>query len=484
MKAEETVFSGRYSNNGADPMWCLGNTCIARRGEDVFVSAYERLAGFEPYNDCRWVLLKRTPAGWERQQADDTGRQREPSPLGCLPDGRLVLSSNPTLLPSDASGGGPARPELIEFDAANPTAPARRQQPKWSGTPPFNQHSYRSMAVDGTNGELILFQNVDYSHSEWAFRARNGEWLSGQLQWPPYSATDLAPFGATHARVNYPVVRLRGRAAHFMGTSSFDNWSRVTTAEELERYTGKDAGSMDGWIFGLRARRVRYTWTERIGETPFHKWVEIDDALDDGGLVFPGDLHVDESGTVHLLWYKGPMQQYARDKWFPDIELRASIRYATLRDGKVLQRRVLTEAGKHRTVKMFGEVPNTGSVAFHGQTKKILRGGVLATPRFHVTPDGGLFVVYYVSDGAGLSENRIMEIRADGTTFPAITIPLKHPLIQFFTATPRAGCAPSWTLDLLGRRRGTRCPIEATDNEEHDDTLSYARVNLIGNGAT
>jgi len=55
VKAEETVFSGRYSNNGASPMWCLGNTCIARLGEDVFVSAYEWLPG-----QLQWPLYGST----------------------------------------------------------------------------------------------------------------------------------------------------------------------------------------------------------------------------------------------------------------------------------------------------------------------------------------------------------------------------------------------------------------------------------------
>ena len=33
VEAEETVYSGRYSNNGAGPMWCYGNTCIVWLGE-------------------------------------------------------------------------------------------------------------------------------------------------------------------------------------------------------------------------------------------------------------------------------------------------------------------------------------------------------------------------------------------------------------------------------------------------------------------
>ena len=126
---------------------------------------------------------------------------------------------------------------------------------------------------------------------------------------------------------------------------------------------------------------------------------------------------------------------------------------------------------------MFGDVNHAGSVAFYGQSTRIPRGYVTGTSRFHVTPDGRLFVVYYVSDGAGLAENRILEIRADGAPSVPVTIPLKHPLRSFFTATPRAGCAPSWTLDLLGRRRARNLPYEeGTGNKESE--ISYARVRI------
>jgi hypothetical protein len=43
---------------------------------------------------------------------------------------------------------------------------------------------------------------------------------------------------------------------------------------------------------------------------------------------------------------------------------------------------------------------------------------------------------------------------------------------------PRAGCAPSWTLDLLGHRRGGWCPCDGTDSREWEGTISYAQVRL------
>ncbi|MGA2501397.1 MAG: hypothetical protein ABSH20_26960 [Tepidisphaeraceae bacterium] len=69
-------------------------------------------------------------------------------------------------------------------------------------------------------------------------------------------------------------------------------------------------------------------------------------------------------------------------------------------------------------------------------------------------PDGRLFVFLHarVRDAAGRNadENRLVEIHADGSIGAFIPVPLKQPLTTFFTASVRAGCASSDTLDLLG----------------------------------
>ena len=50
---------------------------------------------------------------------------------------------------------------------------------------------------------------------------------------------------------------------------------------------------------------------------------------------------------------------------------------------------------------------------------------------------------------------------------------MKHALTEFFTATPRAGCEPSFTIDLLGHRKGDFGLFTDTPT-----TLSYARVHM------
>lgn len=477
VKAEDKVFSDTYSDNGSSPMWCKGNTCIVRLEDKVFASAMERLPGFEPLNDCRWALMQRTEEGWRKQQADETGRQREPCPIGALPGNRLILSSNPTLLNPRETGGGPARPELLIFDAAAPKTPGQRLLPEWRGEPAFNQHSYRTLTVDGVNGEAMLFQNVGYTHSEWALLEKDGQWRTGQLQWPAYKESDLAPFGAKRVRVCYPTAALHDRTVHYCGTCSYDNWDRVRKVEDLG--LGSDLYSPDqpgikGRQLGNRSRRLLYTWTEKVGENPFHEWLEIDNTFNDGGWLSASDMYLSDDGTVHLLWYRAPMLRSLRDQRYPDIRRIFRIEYATLRKGEILNRQtLLTADGDDRILPT--DVSRQEVSTIHKNTA--IKGAPHTDPRFHITPDGRLFVVYYVSgrydDGEPCSENRIVQLFNDGTTSKSATIPLTHPLTQFFTATPRAGCAPSWNLDMLGYRCSD---FNSSNSKAKKATVSYAQV--------
>src|SRR6266702_421968 len=106
IEIEEEVYTYDPANNGAGPMWCAGSTCLVRVVQDVFASGLETLKDAKPLNNCRWMLFKRGPAGWEKVRVDDTDRTREPCPLAAFTDGRLFLSANPTLAAGAESGGG------------------------------------------------------------------------------------------------------------------------------------------------------------------------------------------------------------------------------------------------------------------------------------------------------------------------------------------------------------------------------------------
>jgi len=434
VEMEEDVYHYKPADNGAGPLWCHGSTCLVRIGQDVFASGLETLENCKPLNNCRWTLYKRGPDGWQLQQADQVGRTREPCPLVGFPDGRLLMSANPTLATDPNAYSGPARPEILQLSAASAKGEFQTILPVWDGKPEFTEHSYRSFAADGPRGELILFQNIGYTHAEWAFRDGAGAWrASGRLVWP---------FGAEYdkpqpIRVCYPNVALRDRAVYFCGVSDIIEPYKAWR-EYKKKLTGQD------WDYDIR--RLFFTWCPDVTSGKFHDWVEIASRDKTCGWIMPGDLWVGPDGAVHILWMERATDTRLREKFFPDVKQTHALQYALVRDGKVVSRRTLVLGGEDAS----GEIPGLG--------------------RFQVTPEGRLFVFYYVSgkdaQGRAVSENRLLEIRADGSATQPVTVPLKHPLTSYFTATVRAGSPPANVLDVLGERVGSSA------------TISYARIRL------
>jgi len=434
VEIEEDVYTYTNANNGAGPMWCGGSTCLVRSGDHVFASGLETDADAKPLNNCRWMLFHRGPNGWERAHMDD-GRTREPSPLATFHDGRVFLSANPTLGSGPQPNGGPARPDVFQFSARNPRAAPLSLPPEWQGEPKFTEHSYRSFAADGVAGELVLFQNIGYTHAEWTFRDRAGKWSAqGQLKWPWGAEYDKPE----PIRVCYPNVAVRNRAVHFFGVS--DVVEPYQAWREFKReLTGRQ------WDYDFR--RLFYTWTPDITRQPFAEWVEIASRDKTCGWLSPGDLWLAPNGDVHLLWSERAIDERLRAKFFPEAKQSHALNYAVVREGKVVRRRTLMES----TEAQPGVIGSAG--------------------RFQVTPDNRLFVVCYAAgtetDGRHVAENRILEILPDGSPGAPVRLPLGKPFTSYFTATGRGGSPPSRTLEMLGTRAGT------------GNTISYARVRLF-----
>jgi hypothetical protein len=434
VELEEEVYRFEPANNGAGPLWCNGSTCLVRIGEEVFASGLETLKGFKPLNNCRWTFWKRTADGWQLQQADRNGRTREPCPLAYFDGGPVFLSANPTLVTDPNAHSGPARPEVLQFDPADPKAPYQTLLPKWEGTPAFSEHSYRSFAADGPNRELIVLQNIGYTHAEWSFLDRSGAWsAAGKLVWP-WGAEYRHPRAV---RTCYPNVALKGRAVYFCGVSDIEEPNPEWQASK-KQLTGRS------WDYDFR--RLFYTWTPDVTKTKFHPWVEIASREKTCGWIMPGDLWVAPDGVVHLLWLERAIDERLRAKFFPDAKQSHALQYAQVRDGKVVLRRALVESVEGRP----GETASAG--------------------RFHVTPDNRLLVICYVAGvnaaGKHVAENRIMELAADGAIANQCSLPLKHPMTSYFTATIRAGSAPSTIIDMLGHRA------------DAPGAISYARIRL------
>ncbi|MGA2864758.1 MAG: hypothetical protein ABSF95_09745 [Verrucomicrobiota bacterium] len=433
VEVEEDVYTYAPADNGAGPLWCSGSTCLVRSGGQLLASGLETLKGLKPLNNCRWLLFQRTSAGWQLAQVDGTGRTREPCPLAGFPDGQLFLSVNPTLTPTNTYGG-PARPELLQFSAKDAQTPARRLLPAWDGSPAFTEHSYRSFAADGPGGELVLFQNIGYTRAEWTLRDRAGQWAAqGQLVWP--AGSDYPK--PEPIRVCYPDVALKSRAVHFCGVSDiiepYPEWRAYK-----KQLTGRD------WDYDFR--RLFYTWTPDITRDKFRSWLEIASRDRTCGWISPGDLWVAPDGAAHIVWTERALDERLRQKFFPEAKQSQALNYAVVREGKVAARRTLLVAEEGKS----NEIPSA--------------------PRFQVTPDNRLFLIFYVqgSDGSGqaVSENRLLELLPDGESGAPVRVPFKQPFTSYFTAGVRGGSPPSNTLELLGQRASA--PL----------TMSYARVRL------
>jgi hypothetical protein len=431
VEVEEDVYSYEPADNGAGPLWCSGSTCLVRAGKKLFASGLETIKDCPPLNNCRWTLFERVEKGWQLIQADTNDLTREPCPLAAFGDGRLLLSVNPTLRTNRQAGGGSAQPRVLQFPASD----AKRyetQLPVWAGAPKFTEHSYRSFASDAPNNELILFQNIDYSHAEWTFLGREGHWSAqGRLVWPWGAEYDKPQ----PIRVCYPSVAIKDRAVHFCGVSDilepYQKWR-----EFKKQITGRE------WDYDFR--RLFYTWTPDIRTGKFHEWIEIASRDKTCGWISPGDLWIGPSNTVHLLWMERALDERLRERFYPDAKQSHSLNYAVVRDGNVVLRRSLVEAEDG------GEIPSAG--------------------RFHITPDNRLFVFCYIHgtdrNGQAVSENRVFQVLENGNTTAPVRVPLKTPFTATFTTTVRAGSPLSEHIELLGQQGGK------------PRTMSYARIRL------
>lgn len=416
VEVEEEVYSYKDADNGANPMWCFGNTCIVRTGDTVFASGIRTLPDYVPLNNVRWMLYQNAASKWKQVADGGDSHEREPCPIVCFDDGRIFLSSNPNSCKPDQKDGS-AKPVVLQLSAEHPTSKPKFSAPKWNKELAFHAHTYRSFAADGPRHELVMFYSIAYDKTYWSFCDSKGQWSAqGELDFPWGKEYDEPQ----PVRVCYPTVQLKNRALYYSGVSDIEEPNKAWR-DFKKKLTG------DEWDYDFR--RLFYTWSDDITTGKFHPWVEIASRDKTCGWLFPCDLWVGPDKKVHILWTERAIDTRLREKFFPDAKQSVALNYAVIQEGKVILRK-----------------------AIH-QWEEGQKGGQLGRGRFHVTPDGRLLVLYYVE---GVSENRLIEIHSDGTFGVPVTVPLKHPLQRFFTAGVRGGSAPSMTIDILGESGNTQ----------------------------
>ncbi|MBK7709754.1 MAG: hypothetical protein IPJ37_01395 [Bacteroidales bacterium] len=229
---------------------------------------------------------------------------------------------------------------------------------------------------------------------------------------------------------------LKDRAVYFCGVSDI-----IEPKKEWRKFKREITGKE--WDYDFR--RLFFTWSDDITTGKFHPWIEIASREETCGWIFPSDLWVSPDGSVHILWTERALDERLREKFYPGAKQSHALNYAIIRNGNV----------STRTIALAEE---NGSEVIQGPG------------RFHVTPDNRLFVVYFIkginASGQQVSENRVVEIMADGIPGTSVVLPLKQPFSSFFTATVRGGSRPSEVIDMLGV------------SEDVKNTISYARIRL------
>ena len=435
VEVEEQVCSFEPADNGAGPLWCHGSTVVARHGNEVYVAGLETLADQQPLNNCRWVLYRRGAEGkgWQLVHRDFTGRTREPSPVAVLGSGDLLVSANPTLT-EPGERGGLAEPTVFRFDTDDPGAAPRRELPDWTGKPAFTEHSYRTFVGDGAAGEVLYMQNVGHDVAHMSLLRSDGQWQGvGELKWP-WASEYPKP---EPLRLCYPNVTMQSRAVHFFGVGDIvepiEEWR-----EEKHRITG---GAWD-YVF----RRLLYASTPDVSSQPFGEWVEIANFDSTAGYTRNRGIWVAPDGTVHLLWVQTNIDARLRDRFFPGEQIRHSLEYAMLRQGRVESQHALIAVAEGEE----GVVPNEA--------------------RFHQTESGKLLVLAQVSRASGGIEYRLADLsQSGGEGVTWVDVPFREPMAGIFlTNTVRGGSAPSSLIDLVG--------ISPSDA----NSLHYARIRVGG----
>ncbi|MBD3182203.1 hypothetical protein GF312_07920 [Candidatus Poribacteria bacterium] len=409
VEVEEIVATCEPPGNGAGPFWCYGSPLIFRWKDDVFVSAMETGEDVPLLCNTRWrIFRKHGNEDWVLMAVNDDFNQREPCPLVGFRDGRIFLSVNPSTQPKGTKYGN-CDPHLLEFSAKSPRNSGLPSVPAWEGEYVFTDHSYRGIAADGEQGEILLL-NIHAQTGEqlWSFRNSKGEWTgNGRIKFPIRSC--------------YPQVCLKDKAGHVMAIGDI-----VEPKEEWRKYKHEKTGRDWDYVF----RRLFYTWNPDVTKRDFSEPVEIENLDETAGHISNLDMWIDKDGKAHILYLKRSVQsELMRERFFPEVPMQVSLEYAVLQEGKIINRDTLFKGGEGASELMPGY------------------------SRFHIDANGNLWIMYYCSgkdeDGIQVSENRLLKLFPEKSEKP-VSIGFQHPFGSFFTAIQRGGSVPSDVIDIFG----------------------------------
>jgi hypothetical protein len=412
VNCEEEIYRIKPPDNGSGPLWSYGCSPIARLGQDVVVSQMETGEGVPKLCNTRWRLLRKAEMGWEVLNEAEGYRQREPALLGALDEKTFLLNVNDSQMPAGTMYGK-CKPYLLKFSLAEPKSP-QPLEPKWQGEPNFIDHSYRGFSVDSARREMLML-NIDAvtSVENWCWMNEAGETLrNGGISFP--------------IRACYPQVALKNGAAYVLAIGDIKE-----PVKEWAEYKLAQTGQAWDYVF----RILYFTSTPDIKTTDFAAPIEIANVDATAGAISNQDLWIAPDGSAYILYTQREVQTaLLRDKFFPGKSILASLHLAVVKDGKVVDRKVLHEGVESDEV---------------------------GCARFQELPGGTVYAL--VSFSGTKPRNELVRVVPVPERFEFVPVPLKTPFGAYLLPNTRAGNKPSNTIDVLG-------------NSSAGDVISYAQL--------
>lgn len=402
VQVEEDVYDLVSPDNGSGPMWSYGCSVIARLGDDVVISQIETGAGVPKLSNTRWRLLRRQDGAWKCFAEAEGYRQREPCPLCVLPGGRLFLNVNDSTEPPGTMYGK-TDPHLLMYRLGGETAAPVRLAAQWPEDNSFSDHSYRGYAADPEKEQLLVFNiNNKTGVQFWGLLSADGVTLNkGTLTFPIRSC--------------YPQAALDRNAAHILAIGDI-----VEPVEEWRKY--KHEQTQRDWDYVFRI--LYFASAPDIGQGAFNAPIEIANVDATGGYIGNQDLWLAPNGDAYVLYTQTEVQSaLLRDKFFPGKSILPSLRLAIVRNGAIVDRKILLDEAQDRQV---------------------------GCARLHETPSGEVYALLYVA-GANPG-NKLMRIYPEPDPATLIDVPFQQPFTSFSVASVRAGNQPANVIDIAGHR--------------------------------
>ena len=424
---DESITRPVDPKNGSGPLWAFGSRTIVRNENCVYAVIPETGQDVKPLCNTRWTLWRRPDGGrWEQVSAGAGFNEREPCLLARLPDGQLLISTNPAQTVTGANPKGSSwkcMPQLVRISPGPPAKLLQTITPHWNKPYPFSEHSYRGMAADAKSGRIFITNQIAISPNNfvWMLLDKNGSALSqGELLFP--------------MRGCYQQIAVNGNAVFIMAVSD-----EIEPNQEWSEFKEKLLGP--GW-WKYVFRNIYFTMTPDALNESFGPVSTIASCDSTAGMMRNLDLSVDAKGDAHILFLERNIDVYAmRDRFFPNQPFTHALRYLVVRNGRVVSRQTLTEV----TEDMSAPRPKPPN------KEPVWLGAAKFKPgwaTFHTAADQSLYVLYMLESG---SEQQLWIRKIyPADSAPPQQIKLQQRMTQFNAVSTRNGCMPCNIIDLYG----------------------------------